>query len=708
MLPEYLKYWGLSKPPFSLTPDPEMLYMSGQHQEGLLRLKYAVVSNKGGALLVSENAGDGKTSLLARLRLDLHQHYKGNCDVVFIDHPTLTANQMVGEIVRQLGIRSSTTEKPAMLNDLRGHLMQSYRQGSRCVVILDEGQMLCHRPDILQELRILLNFCVSDSFLLTFILSGQKPLDEAIRAMPEFHQRLPVRFFLRNLSREDTRELIRFRLHKAGMPEDREIFSEDGYTGIYNFSKGCPRVICSVADLSLVIAHSRYSRQADFVAVSQACSDMNRTEGGYHYHYFLKSFSEGAGETETVPEKAVESLCPNCGSVLPVAASQCHHCGKADLSGICAGDNPVDPEQSREDGKVFAGPDSGPESPDYGGVAPVGLPESDAPPERNVPDRSATRSDVPVKAETGVGGAKVRFEIVEPDDEEIAGEPDSKETGVPEEKASPGAGDGGKDPLPLEQESSALKGTSEKDDPTAVKCSFCGLLPGPGETVCSNCGEDLLGERKPVKDEIGPESECAQTGEPPAEPAAARDLCVNCGGTLPESELCPRCGSRPDGGSAEADLLAGIEKLGLSDLIVSARGLNSGEPADPTSVGLLFLAPGRFWSRSAVAQYFNGDGRVRFNSRCGLSVRGAHLTIMMRGEQHRLEFIALNEVHAEPVMKNGSAILYRLVLVSDSGRWLLTLPFRGERGRGLAELLARYVRTRGEVLRTLSTGVSGS
>ncbi len=311
MLAEYLKYWGLQKPPFSLTPDPEMLYMSRQHQEALIRLKYAVVSNKGGALLVSENAGDGKTSLLAKLRQELEGRYQDRCRTVFIDHPTLTANQMVGEIVRQLGLPVQTNDKLALLNELRPFLLERHREGEQCVVILDEGQMLCHRPDLLQELRILLNFCVSDSFLLTFILSGQKPLDEAIRAMPEFYQRLPVRFFLRNLSRDETRELIRHRLRVAGADPRQEIFSEDGYTGLYNFSQGCPRVICSVADLALVIAHTRYSRCVDFVSVSQACSDMSRTEGGYHYYYFLESFKpDSAAAMEAPPPEAIIAPAP--------------------------------------------------------------------------------------------------------------------------------------------------------------------------------------------------------------------------------------------------------------------------------------------------------------------------------------------------------------------------------------------------------------
>ncbi len=98
MTDDYLKYWGMTKPPFSLTPDPEMLYMSSQHSECLMRLKYAIFSQKGGALLVSDNAGNGKTSILAKLKNDLNEYYGGRVKIVFIDHPTLSPLEMIGEI----------------------------------------------------------------------------------------------------------------------------------------------------------------------------------------------------------------------------------------------------------------------------------------------------------------------------------------------------------------------------------------------------------------------------------------------------------------------------------------------------------------------------------------------------------------------------------------------------------------------------------
>ncbi len=290
MLLDYHKYWGLASAPFSLTPDPNSLYLSKQHRECLLRLQYGIMANKGGALLISENAGDGKTSVLRKLMTELSAGEAGDVRVAFIDHPTLTPCQMIQEMARQLGVEKPARSKVSALNQLREHLTARHEAGGRSVVIVDEGQMLAHRPDILQELRILLNFCLSDAFLLSFILSGQRPLEGVMRSMPEFWQRLPVRFFLGNLDFRDTRELIRHRLRRAGLPEEIELFTHEAYQEVYRFSEGCPRVICSVADLALVVGRRLRGRRSDGREVMQAGAEMDKRSGdSFHYYHFLKS-----------------------------------------------------------------------------------------------------------------------------------------------------------------------------------------------------------------------------------------------------------------------------------------------------------------------------------------------------------------------------------------------------------------------------------
>jgi type II secretory pathway predicted ATPase ExeA len=679
MLPEYLKYWGLERPPFSLTPDPEMLYMSKQHLEGLLRLKYAVVSNKGGALLVSENAGDGKTSLLAKLRQELGRYYQGRCRVVFIDHPTLTANQMVGEIARQLGIRSNTTDKLTLLNELRQFLLDSHNQNVKCVVILDEGQMLCHRPDLLQELRILLNFCISDAFLLTFILSGQKPLEEAIRAMPEFYQRLPVRFFLKNLTREDTRELIRHRLHVAGNSAEREIFSEDGYTGIFNYSKGCPRVICSVADLSLVIAHSRDSRQVDFVSVSQACSDMSRTDGGYHYYYFLKSFNGEQAPDQDVPETQRNTFCPGCGAEVLAGSVFCPGCGcRLDA----APEMPARPE-------------------------PAQSPDERAPQMFASAAESEPRAEKPAPGEPGEDLGKsgaaapwLRFEIVEHADPEIPSGPEPA-------PVEPEAEETAEDAFSLEKK---LPGDQ-------VKCSFCGLVVSRTEAACPNCGENLheTAEEEPgvpaepspadlVPAHVDPPPEAPAVpaednrnepvAEAPAEPGPQElRTCPACAFTGPagEAERCSRCGSPLAEESLELSLLEDVSALSLRKLILNRSYLDSGRPPDPLGDELLFIPPGRFWTRSAVVQYSNGSKENTFTTRCGLLLSTGRLRFIFSDQIQDLDLRTIRQVAVEELEKYGLKVLYRLRLETGSGGYRIAFPFRSPVARRFTLSMAEYL-----------------
>ncbi|HQP52188.1 MAG TPA: hypothetical protein PLA06_08430, partial [Syntrophorhabdaceae bacterium] len=71
----YIDYWGLKQHPFLLAPDSQMMYMAGQYFECLERLKYAINTNKGGVLIISEDAGLGKTTILLKLIDEMKERY---------------------------------------------------------------------------------------------------------------------------------------------------------------------------------------------------------------------------------------------------------------------------------------------------------------------------------------------------------------------------------------------------------------------------------------------------------------------------------------------------------------------------------------------------------------------------------------------------------------------------------------------------------
>src|SRR5690348_18139788 len=63
----YNAYFGFTENPFNLSPDPEFLYRSPQHEEALANLIYGVRSRKGFIVLTGE-VGTGKTTMLECLR----------------------------------------------------------------------------------------------------------------------------------------------------------------------------------------------------------------------------------------------------------------------------------------------------------------------------------------------------------------------------------------------------------------------------------------------------------------------------------------------------------------------------------------------------------------------------------------------------------------------------------------------------------------
>ena len=62
----YTAYFGLSDKPFSITPDPRYLFLSGRHTEALAHLLYGVTES-GGFIQLTGEVGTGKTTLIRSL-----------------------------------------------------------------------------------------------------------------------------------------------------------------------------------------------------------------------------------------------------------------------------------------------------------------------------------------------------------------------------------------------------------------------------------------------------------------------------------------------------------------------------------------------------------------------------------------------------------------------------------------------------------------
>ncbi len=268
----YEDYWGVTEPPFSLTPNPKFLYLSEKHQNALTMLLFTITRNKGAGMIAGE-PGSGKTTLSRRLLQELpEEKYR----VAMVVNPRLTPVQLFREILTQFGLYDLGRTKQELIQQLNSFLLDLYNEGRKAVLIVDEAHLI-RNMDTFEELRLLLNFQLNDEFLITLLLLGQPQLIDIIEKNPALRQRLAVRYRLEPLNRMEVEEMIKFRL-KAAWYIGPDIFTPDALDELYEYSKGIPRVVCEIVDNALLFGMLKQVRKIDGFLMRQVIMDFEGKE----------------------------------------------------------------------------------------------------------------------------------------------------------------------------------------------------------------------------------------------------------------------------------------------------------------------------------------------------------------------------------------------------------------------------------------------
>ncbi len=264
----YEAYWGLREKPFENTPDPRFIYYSQRHEEALSRMLYVIRERKGAGILTGEY-GSGKT-LLSRVLLEELSSEQYHSALIF--NPMLPSMELVKEIIYQLGgDTSSLLSKTDLLHYLNDILYKNRDDDKNTVIVVDEAQAISEESGF-EELRLLLNFQLNDNFLLTLILLGQPELKEKIKNLPQLRQRLAVRYHLKALSPEETKEYIQHRLKVAGSKE--RVFLDNAFSEIYRFSGGIPRKINNICDMALLIGDGEGLDEINEETIREVAEDL--------------------------------------------------------------------------------------------------------------------------------------------------------------------------------------------------------------------------------------------------------------------------------------------------------------------------------------------------------------------------------------------------------------------------------------------------
>ena len=242
----YLEYYGLSEPPFDITPNPRFLFYSAKHREAFNHLLYGVRERKGFVQLTGE-VGAGKTTICRAMLEQLD----GTFSTALILNPVMSADELMKGIAIEFGLNVIDHNRPETIAAINDFLLRQVEYGKDSVLIIDEAQDLT--DELLEQVRLLSNFETDDRKLLQIVLMGQPELRDRLNnpGLRQLRQRITVRYHLAPLSLFEVSHYIQHRLEVSGA-KGAPYFTRPALWRVHGYSGGIPRLVNAVCDKALL------------------------------------------------------------------------------------------------------------------------------------------------------------------------------------------------------------------------------------------------------------------------------------------------------------------------------------------------------------------------------------------------------------------------------------------------------------------------
>ena len=263
----YEEFYGLREKPFSILPDPDLIYWGPAHSMAFTMLEFGVMNNAGFTVITGE-IGSGKTTLVRHLLKKLNP----KITAALISNTPQSRLELLQWVLLALN-QSFEGDYPTLFKRLQDFLYGHSAAGRRCILIIDEAQNL--GPEALEHLRMLSNINADKNQILQLILVGQPQLRQLLLApnLLQFAQRISSDFHLKRLNDEEVAEYIVFRLQAVG---STPLFTRAACSRVAIASGGIPRMINIICDTALVYGFSNGDKIIGSELVDQVVADKQR------------------------------------------------------------------------------------------------------------------------------------------------------------------------------------------------------------------------------------------------------------------------------------------------------------------------------------------------------------------------------------------------------------------------------------------------
>ena len=261
----YEAFYGLREKPFSILPDPDLIYWGHNHLMAFAMLEFGV-RNSAGFTVITGEIGSGKTTLLRYLLRKLDPRVV----VGLISNTPRGGEGLLQWIMMSLRQPYEATY-PVLFERFHQFLRNEYNKGRRTVIIVDEAHNL--GLEALEELRMLLNINADKHQFLQIILVGQPQLKDMLRTpqLLQFAQRVSSDYHLRPLQVDEVAKYIDHRLVAVG--GQTQIFSDEACYLVADASLGIPRTINILCDTALVYGFASNAQRIGSNLVAHVLSD---------------------------------------------------------------------------------------------------------------------------------------------------------------------------------------------------------------------------------------------------------------------------------------------------------------------------------------------------------------------------------------------------------------------------------------------------
>lgn len=267
----YLEHFGLTEPPFKITPVTNFFFPGANRAEILDALLYAITDSEG-IIKVTGEVGSGKT-MLCRMLL---KRVPEQVETVYLANPSLTREEMLYAIADGLKLNLEGQRVNVILQTLQNHLELKITQGKRVVILVDEAHAM--PLNTLEELRLLYNLQVGNHKLLHIVLFGQPELNDKLSQpnMRQLKDRIVHHFSILPLSQNIIESYLLFRMRTAGYRGPTS-FSNAAAALIGKASQGLMRRVNILADKSLLAAFVENTHNIEVRHVQAAIRDSELT-----------------------------------------------------------------------------------------------------------------------------------------------------------------------------------------------------------------------------------------------------------------------------------------------------------------------------------------------------------------------------------------------------------------------------------------------